>query len=223
MANYEEARVKLTNMKLNKLKSAAKDKTGTTLRIRNKKFQDEELPRELFPITRQKTKRKNAFTKNILMDKKLSKAQLSEIIQSGRFLDNMMSNLVRKVLTDVFALLVGYVLPHLAYNATTSSILGKFERRISGQGAVRAGKRFTLFISNEDMDDIIKTVESLENSGLLNDGASKTVKHEIKRQEGGFHGAMMAPMTASLIAPMVLLLIHHIASSPINAITGGVM
>ena len=47
------------------------------------------------------------------MDKKLSKAQLSEIIQSGRFLDNMMSNLVRKVLTDVFALLVGYVLPHL--------------------------------------------------------------------------------------------------------------
>ena len=157
------------------------------------------------------------------MDKKLSKAQLSEIIQSGRFLDNMMSNLVRKVLTDVFALLVGYVLPHLAYNATTSSILGKFERRISGQGAVRAGKRFTLFISNEDMDDIIKTVESLENSGLLNDGTSKTVKHEIKRQEGGFHGAMMAPMTASLIAAMVLLLIHHIASSPINAITGGVM
>ena len=223
MANYEEARVKLTNMKLNKLKSAAKDKTGTTLRIRNKKFQDEELPRELFSITRQKTKIKNAFTKNILMDKKLSKAQLSEIIQSGRFLDNMMSNLVRKVLTDVFALLVGYVLPHLAYNATTSSILGKFERRISGQGAVRAGKRFTLFISNEDMDDIIKTVESLENSGLLNDGTSKTVKHEIKRQEGGFHGAMMAPMTASLIAAMVLLLIHHIASSPINAITGGVM
>ena len=34
MANSEEARVKLTNMKLSKLKSAAKDKTGTTLRIR---------------------------------------------------------------------------------------------------------------------------------------------------------------------------------------------
>ena len=90
-------------------------------------------------------------------------------------------------------------------NATTSSILGKFERRISEQGAVRAGKRFTIFILNEDMDDIIKTVESLENSGLLIDGA------------------MMAPMTASLIAPMALLLIHHVASSLINAITGGVM
>ena len=31
------------------------------------------------------------------------------------------------------------------------------------------------------MDDIIKTVESLEKSGLLIDGASETVKHEIKK------------------------------------------
>ena len=44
-----------------------------------------------------------------------------------------------------------------------------------------AGRRFTLFISNEDMDDIIKIIESLEKSGLLIDGASETVKHEIKK------------------------------------------
>ena len=43
MANYEEARVKLTNTYLNKLKSAAKNKTLTTLRITKKNFQDEEL------------------------------------------------------------------------------------------------------------------------------------------------------------------------------------
>ena len=42
MANYEEARVKLTNKQLNKSKSTAKYKTGTTLRIIKKKFQDEE-------------------------------------------------------------------------------------------------------------------------------------------------------------------------------------
>ena len=41
MANYEEARVKLTNSQLNKLKSAAKNKTGTTLRITMKSLQDE--------------------------------------------------------------------------------------------------------------------------------------------------------------------------------------
>ena len=33
MPDYEEARVKLTNTKLNKWKSSAKNKTGTTVRI----------------------------------------------------------------------------------------------------------------------------------------------------------------------------------------------
>ena len=47
MASYEEARVKLTNTQL-KLKSAAKNNTGTTLRISKKNFQDEKLPHGLF-------------------------------------------------------------------------------------------------------------------------------------------------------------------------------
>ena len=56
MANYEEARVKLTNTQLNKLKSAAIKKPGTILKITKKNFQDEELPHELLLTTRQKTK-----------------------------------------------------------------------------------------------------------------------------------------------------------------------
>ena len=52
MVNYEEARVKLTNTQLNKLKSAAKNETGTTLRITKKNFQGEELIHELFLTTR---------------------------------------------------------------------------------------------------------------------------------------------------------------------------
>ena len=51
MESYGEARVKLTNTQLNKLKSAAKIKTGTTLRTTKKNFQDEELPHELFITT----------------------------------------------------------------------------------------------------------------------------------------------------------------------------
>ena len=51
MENYEEAKVKLTSNHLNKLKSAAKNKTGTTLRIN---VQGEELSHELFLTTRQK-------------------------------------------------------------------------------------------------------------------------------------------------------------------------
>ena len=43
----------------------------------------------------------------------------------------------------------------------TSSVIDKFERRINGRGAVRAEKVFTLFISDEDLDEIIKIVKLL--------------------------------------------------------------
>ena len=86
---------------------------------------------------------------------KLSKAQLSKLIQSGGFLCNMMGNLGKKTLTDLAVPLAIDVLPKLATKATLS-ISDKFERKVSGQGAVRAGERFTLFILNEDMNDILK-------------------------------------------------------------------
>ena len=75
------------------------------------------------------------------------------------------------------------------------------------------GKGFTLFNSNKDMDDIIKIVESLEKSGLFIDGATEKVKHEIKKQESGFLGAMVAPMAASLIALMTSSLMKPVPSS----------
>ena len=78
MANYEEAIVKLTNTQLSKLKVAAKNKTGATLRITKTDFKDEELPHELFLTTRQKNKIRNAFANNMSMDTELSKAQLSK-------------------------------------------------------------------------------------------------------------------------------------------------
>ena len=84
MANYQEVIVKLTNTQLNKLKFAAKNKTGTMLRLNKKKFEDEELPHELFLTGRQTTKIRNAFSNNISTDIKLSKAQISKLIQSGR-------------------------------------------------------------------------------------------------------------------------------------------
>ena len=57
--------------------------------------------------------------------------------------------------------------------------MNKFERKISGKGSVRARKRFTLFISNEDINDIIKIIKSLEDLGVLIDGVTETVIHEI--------------------------------------------
>ena len=76
MANYQEARVKVTNTQLNKWKSAAKNKTGAILRINKKDFEDEELLHELFLTTRQATKIRNALANNTSTDVKLSKAQI---------------------------------------------------------------------------------------------------------------------------------------------------
>ena len=73
MANYQAARVKLTNTQLNKLKCAAKNKTGTILRLSKKNFEDEELPHKLFLTTRQTTKIRNSFANNMSTGKQFSK------------------------------------------------------------------------------------------------------------------------------------------------------
>ena len=78
MVNHQEERVKFKNTLLNKLKSAAKNNTGTILRLYKKNFEDEELPHELFLTTRQTTKIKNVFAKNMSTDIKLSKVQISK-------------------------------------------------------------------------------------------------------------------------------------------------
>ena len=44
---------------------------------------------------------------------------------------------------------------------------------------------------NEDMDDIVRIIKSLESSGVLIDGVSETIKHENKKQEGGFLGILL--------------------------------
>ena len=56
----------------------------------------------------------------------------------------------------------------------------------------------TLITSNEEMDDIIKIVKSLEEIDLLIKGASKTIKNEAKGQKGGFLSMLLGKLGASL-------------------------
>ena len=95
MANYQEARVKLTNTQLKKLKSTVKNKTSKILRLNKKNFEDEEVPHELFLITRNATKIRNAFANNMSIDMKLIKTQISKIIQSGEYFGFLSANLVK--------------------------------------------------------------------------------------------------------------------------------
>ena len=64
------------------------------------------------------------------------------------------------------------------------------------------------------MNDIIIIVKSLKDSGILTDGVTEIVKHEIKKKkEGGFLGALLAPLAASIVQPVI--------SSVVKDISGG--
>ena len=89
MVEYSKVNVKLSDRQLKQLKTTVKDKTGTSLRMSLKKLDGNDLPHELLLTTRQKTKLRNAFNNNMSTDLKLSKAQISKIIQSREFLASL--------------------------------------------------------------------------------------------------------------------------------------
>ena len=68
------------------------------------------------------------------------------------------------------------------------------KKKMLGSGAT------TLIISNDEMDDILKIVKSLENSGVLLKGISETIQHEPKEQRGGFLAMLLGTLGASLLA-----------------------
>ena len=78
MVKYSKVNVNLSNKQLKNLKTAAKYKIGTTLRMSLKILDGNDLPHELLLTTRQKTKLRNAFNNNMSTDLTLSKAQISK-------------------------------------------------------------------------------------------------------------------------------------------------
>ena len=125
----------------------------------------------------------------------------------------MIGNLAKKTLITLKTLpLAKDILPKLP-SKVTSFVLNSFERKVSGQEAVRTEKGFNLFISNKDMDGFMRIVKLLDDSGLFIDVATGTVKHEIKKRRWIFwcYDSLIAPMASSLIQPA--------SSSIINAIS----
>ena len=122
------------------------------------------MPHELFLTRRQTTEIRNPFANNISIDIKLRKARISKIIQSGGSFGSWLCNLGREALTNIVIPLATDNLPGLGSNLTSS----KFERKISEERALRVGKGFSLFISNEYMNDIIKIKKIIRRFGCIN-------------------------------------------------------
>ena len=68
-----------------------------------------------------------------------------------------------------------------------------FQKQIYGSGIT------TLIISNEEMEDIMKMVISLEESGLLVNGINETIRNEKKRTKGGFFPMLFGTLAASIL------------------------
>ena len=152
--------VKLSDTQLKKLKTDVKDKTGTTLRMSLNMFDGNDLPHELLLKTRQKTKLRNAFKNNMSTDLKLSKANISTIIQSEGFLGLLLIKLAGPLM-KVAVPLANIFLAPLGITAATSPIDAGIQKKIHGSGTT------TLIISNEEMNHLVKIVQALEDSNIL--------------------------------------------------------
>ena len=70
----------------------------------------------------------------------------------------------------------------LATMASASAIDSASQREMCSAGVVKARNGIALAISNEDMNDIIRILKPLENSGVLIDGVNEALKHKIKNK-----------------------------------------
>ena len=110
------------------------NKTGTTLRISLKMFNGHNLLHELL-TTRQKAKVRNAFNNNTSTDLKLSKAQISKIIQSGGFLGRILGPLSKTglpLIKNVIKPLAKSVLILLGLTAAASAADTEIHKKILG-------------------------------------------------------------------------------------------
>ena len=169
MVEYSKMNVKLSDTQLKKTKNC---------RQSLKMFVENDLPHELLLTAIQKTKLRNAFNNNLWTDLKLSKAQISKIIQSGGFLGSFLSKLAGPLI-KLANHLAKNVLAPLASTAAAS--------------AIDAGiKKNTWYWNNNfnnfkwRTNDIMKIVQALKNSNILIKGVLKQLKMKQKNKKENY-------------------------------------
>ena len=204
--------VKLSKSQLNNLKSAIKNETGVVLRLSNmigNSDDETNFPHKLLLTNRQVANLRRAFANHTSTDIRLSKTELSKMIQSGVFLGRLLGPLLKtglQLMKSVIQPLAKSVSILLGLTAAASAADAETHKKILG-----SGHNTTLIISNNEMEDILKTafrpatlskrdsIKSLEDSGLLLKGVSETSKNEAEEQKGGFLSMLLGTLGASLL------------------------
>ena len=121
------------------------------------------------------------------------------MIQWRGFLGKLLGPLLKTglpLIKNVITPLAKSVLIPLGLTAAAAADAG-IHKKILGSGNT------TLIISNKDMDDLIKIVKSLEDSGLLLKGVTESVQSEVKEQKGGFLSMLLGTLGASLLGSLL--------------------
>ena len=140
------------------------------------------FPHELLLTESQVSNLRKSFTNNSSADIKLSKTQLPKMIQSGGFLSRLLGPLLKTglpLIKNVIKPLAKSVLIPLGLTAAASAADAGIHKETLGSGNRHSSSasHTTLIISNNEMDDIIKIVKSLEESGLLLKEVTETVQN----------------------------------------------
>ena len=160
------------------------------------------FPHKLLLTNRQVANLCKAFANHTSTDIKLSKTQLSKMIQIGGFLGRLLGSLLKKglpLMKNVIQPSAKIVLIPLGLTAAAASAADAgMHKRILG-----SGHNTTLIISNDEMKYMLKIVKFLEDSGLLLEGVSGTIKNELKEQKGGFLSRLLGTLGASVLGNML--------------------
>ena len=130
---------------------------------------------QLLLINRQVANIRKAFENNSSIDIKLSKTQLSKMIQQGGFLGRLLGPLLKTALPlikNVIEPLAKSVLIPIGLTTAASAADAGIHKKMLGSENMT-----TLTISNNEIEDIIKILKSLKDSGLLLEGLTETVQN----------------------------------------------
>ena len=147
---------------------------------------------------------RRAFAKHTSTDIKLSKTQLSNMIESGGFLGRLLGPLLRtglSLMKSVIKPLAKSVLAPLGLTAAAAAAAAA--GAVIHKKVLESGHNTTLIVSNDEMEDILKIVKSLEDSGILLKGVIETIKSESKDRRGGFLSMLLGTLGASLLSKML--------------------
>ena len=168
MTQYNSLNVKFSNSQLNKLKSTIKNETEVTLKLSSNVVgysnDENKFPHKFLLTNTQVLKTRKAFANGSSANTKLSKTHLLKIGESGGFLGRLLGPLLKTgllFLGNILKPLAQSVLLPLGLTAAAAATDAAIHKKMIGSGFT------TLIISNEEMNDIMEKVKSIEDSGLL--------------------------------------------------------